>query len=91
MTTETTTPEEESANKIGKTQITRVFMTPDLEAELYNFHESFQFFSQVSLQKRSDGSHTFIAKTNIQSTASRAILHYLVAFCETQIRKNKTN
>ena len=90
MTTETTEPqEEESANKIAKIQVTRVFLTKDLEEQLYKFHESFQFFSQVSLQKRADGSHTFIAKTNIQSTASRAILHYLIAFCETQLRNNK--
>ena len=89
MTTETTTPEEESANKIGKIQVTRVYLTPTLEKELYAFHEAYQFFSQVSLVKRPDGSHTFIAKTPIAQTATRAILHYMIAFCETQLRKNK--
>ena len=89
MTTETTTPEEESANKIGKIQVTRVYVTPALEKELYAFHEAYQFFSQVSLVKRPDGSHTFIAKSPIAQTASRAVLHYMIAFCETQLRKNK--
>jgi hypothetical protein len=89
MTTETTTPEEESANKIGKIQVTRVYVTPALEKELYAFHEAYQFFSQVSLVKRPDGSHTFIAKTPVSQTATRAFLHYMIAFCETQLRKNK--
>ena len=89
MTTEITPQEEEeSVNKIGKIQVTKVWLTPNLEKELHDFNESFQFFSSVSFLKRSDGSHTFSVKTPVCTTANRALLHWFIAFAETQMRKH---
>ena len=87
MENEITPPEQ--VNKVGKIQITKVWLTPQLEKELYDFNESFQFFSSVSLVKASDGSHTFIMKTPVYQTANRAILHWFIAFAEKQLRENQ--
>ena len=87
MENEITPPEQ--ANKIGKIQVTKVWLTPQLEKELYDFNESFQFFSSVSLVKASDGSHTFIMKTPVYQTANRALLHWFIAFAEKQLRENQ--
>lgn len=89
MENEITPPEQ--ANKIGKIQVTKVWLTPQLEKELYDFNESFQFFSSVSLVKASDGSHTFIMKTPVYQTANRALLHWFIAFAEKQLRENQLN
>ena len=87
MENEITPPEQ--ANKIGKIQVTKVWLTPQLEKELYDFNESFQFFSSVSLVKSNDGSHTFIIKTPVYQTVNRALLHWFIAFAEKQLRENQ--
>ena len=89
MENQTTTPEHEPFNKIGKVQVTRVWLTPDLETALYEFDENFKFFSNVSLSRRADGSHTFAVNTSVCTTANRALLHWFIAFAETQLRKQK--
>ncbi len=88
--TNTTTTEQEPSNKIGKVQVTRVWLTPDLETALYEFDENFKFFSNVGLSRRADGSHTFAVNTSVCTTANRALLHWFIAFAETQLRKQKT-
>lgn len=88
MEEQTTTPEEK-VNKIGKIQVTRVWLTPELESEIIEFHKNHQFFSNVQIVQAPDGSYTFIMKTNVAQTANRALLHYFVAFAESQLRKQK--
>lgn len=87
---ETTNTPQEQANKIGKIQVTRVWLTPELEKELYEFDDHYKFFSNVSLSKCSDGSHTFIMKTPVYQTANRALLHWFIAFAEKQLRNKQT-